>query len=396
MVFPIKGNHTALRRQDLSKPFISLFIQNFFIFCSFSVMNVLPDHLAGLGASKTLVGLFMNVNSLALVLLVVPLSRYADRLGRKSLMMWAYSSALSTAALSFVFADSLAALMVLRILGVGLYCVVYTLQASEAFGLFPREYRVSGMAVFGISGIVSNPIGAFIGERLLEGPGARWLFVAIFGLTAVALLFAIPFRFTAAPEGERKAPLLELMRRKELVPLFTLAFMLGGVFAVFSSFLANMTRERLGTVNISIFFLAFSFVAVFMRIFLGSWLERLQPRYLASACFVLLAVALILTFRLAHAAMLIPIGLVFGTGRAVLYPLLSTLFVNTGSDADRLGLNNLYSTANTLGSIISAVAMGVVADLFGLSVVFLVMAVLTAVMLPVGYLGLRGHSVRGL
>ncbi len=359
-------------------------------------MNVLPDHLAGLGASKTWVGLFMNVNSLALVLLVVPLSRYADRMGRKRLMMWAYASALFAAALSFAFADSLAALMVLRILGVGLYCVVYTLQASEAFGLFPREYRVSGVAVFGISGIVSNPVGAFIGERLLEGPGARWLFVAIFGLTAIALLFALPFRFTAAPEGERKAPLFELMRRKELVPLFALAFMLGGVFAVFSSFLANMTRERLGTVNISIFFLAFSFVAVFMRIFLGSWLERLQPRYLASACFALLAVALILTFRLRYAAMLIPIGLVFGTGRAVLYPLLSTLFVNTGSDADRLGLNNLYSTANTLGSIISAVAMGVVADLFGLPVVFLVMAVLTAVMLPVGYIGLRGRSVRGL
>jgi len=384
-----------LREQYTSKAFFNLFMQNFFIFCSFRVISVLPVHLAALGATKTWIGLFINVNALALVLLVVPLSRYADRIGRKRLMMWAYSSTLVTAAASFIFSESLTALMVCRILGVGLFCLAFTIQGTEAFGLFTREQRVSGMAVYGISGIVSNPVGSFIGERILAGPGARWLFLAVFVLAAAGFLFTAAYRFKEIPQGEASVPILKLMRRKSLLPLITLSFLLGGANAVFASFLANMTRERMGLVNISLFFLAFAFIAVILRIFLLGWLERLSYRYLASACFVLISLAFILTFNLRHIALLAPIGLLYGTGHAVLFPLLATLFVNTGSDVDRLGLNNLYSASHTLGSILCAVAMGMVADIFGLPAVFLVMAVLAAAMLPVGLIGLRGHSKRG-
>ena len=70
-----------MRQILLSRSFISLFLQSFLVFCGLNVMNVLPDHLVSIGASKTYVGLFMNIGSLALVLLVAPLSHFTDRIG---------------------------------------------------------------------------------------------------------------------------------------------------------------------------------------------------------------------------------------------------------------------------------------------------------------------------
>ena len=382
-----------MRPNYLTKVFVSLFIQNFFLFCSFNIFNVIPDHLASLGATKTYIGLFMNINSLALVLLVVPLSRWSDRIGRKRLMLAGYALALLSAALSFFFSDNLTVLALLRVPGTGLFCVVFTIQLTEAFGLIPRERRMSGMAVFGVSGLLSNPFASFIGERLLEGPGPRWLFAAVFALTLAALLPALAYRFHEPGEKAERSPFLALLRRKELAPLFALAFMLGGAFAIFSTFLANLTRERLDTVSISLFFAAFSSVAIIIRLFLGAWVERVPPRILSAACFALISAALLMTCGLTDAALLLPIGIVYGIGHSVLYPLLSTVFVNSGTDDERLGLNNLFSATNTLGNILSAVAMGAVADLFGLTAIFFVMAALAAAMVPLAYTGLQ---VRGL
>jgi len=380
----------------LNKRFILLFIQNFCIFCSFAVMTVLPDHLARIGASKTYVGLFMNINSLALVILVVPLSRYADRIGRKRLILSGYALALVSAVLSFFFYESLGILGLLRVLGVLLFCAVFTIQGTEAFGLFTRERRMSGMAVFGISGMSSNPVGAFIGERLIEGPGVPWLFVAVFILGAVGMAIAAFYPYHEPGRGERPTSIMKLARGPELAPLFALSFMLGGAFTVFSTFLANMTRLKFGTVRISPFFLFFSVVAILIRIFLTSLVEGTSPRRITSFCFALIAVAFLLTFGLRDPYMLAPIGLLYGMGQALRFPLVSTLFVNAGRDEDRLGLNNLFSGVNTLGGIVSAVLMGVVADLAGVPAVFLVMAFLTALMVPVGFVGLRGRmSARG-
>ncbi len=168
---------------------------------------------------------------------------------------------------------------------------------------------MSGMALFGILGISSNSIGSFKGERLIAGPGPRWLFAAVFALVAAGFLFSIRYRFHE-----------------------------GGAYAVFSTFLANMTRERLGTVNISIFFAAFSSIAIVIRLFLGSLIERKPPFLLSTACFIMVASAFFMTFGLRDPFMLAPIGLVYGIGHSVLFPLLSTLFVNAGSDEERLGL----------------------------------------------------------
>ena len=373
-----------------AKEFASLFFQNFCILASINVLNVLPDHLSAIGASKTYIGLYMNVNSLMLVILAVPLSDHADVFGRKRLILLGYILGLTAAASSFAFSENLTALAFLRVLGSLLFSVAFTIQSAEMFGRLPRERRYSGMAIYGVSGLLANPIASFIGERLAVTVGARWAFAAAAAFILVGLVPALAHRFHERGGGEAgRTSFLALMRRRELYPLSALAFLLGGAYAVITTFIVNQTRERLDIPTISGFFISFSAVAIFIRLFLGQRVERMPARVLAVGGFLLEAVAFVMTYYLSDTRMLIPIGVLYGIGHSVMYPLLSTLYVNSGSDADRLGLNNLFSATNMFGGICMALAMGGIADLAGLPVVFVLMAAFCAAMIPVGILGLR-------
>lgn len=379
----------------VSKTFLSLFAQNFLVFSGYGVLNVLPDHLASIGASKLYISLFMNIGGPALVLAIGPISRYADRIGRKRLMLVSYAAALVSSALSFAFGSSPLVLALARPLSIGLFCLVFTIQGAEVFGLFPRERRMSGLALFGISGIAGNPVGTIIGERLLSGPGGAWLFLAILLLNASAMVLAGFYPYSKGCRQDQPTSLRGLMRQNSLRPLFALTFMLGGAWAVYATFLANHSRERLGVVSVSLFYSAFSVVAILIRFFLGRTLERRPPYVLLSGCFAVIAVSFALTIGLRAPLLLIPIGVLYGVGHSILFPLIATLFVNSGSDDDRMGLNNLFSATNAMGGIITAFAMGALADATSIPVVFAVMVAATAAMVPIAILGTRGRPATG-
>lgn len=378
----------------LTKAFVSLFVQNFFILTAINVLNVLPDHFATIGASKTYIGLYMNITSLVMVALAIPLSDHADRFGRKRLIMWGYATALIAFAGSFLLSEHLVILVFLRAISGFIFCLAFTVQTAEMFGLLPRSRRFSGMAIYGISGLVANPFGSFIGELINGSIGARWLFIAAFAFTVLGFIPAISHRFhERAAEDPKSEYFIDLVKRKELRPLFAFSFLLGSAYAVFATFLVNLTRERLGIPTISSFFASFSAVAIFIRLFLGKHLERISPRTIIAVCFPLEATAFALCFVLRSAAMLPVIGVIYGIGHSIMWPLVSSLFVNSGTDTDRLGLNNLYSSINQAGGIAAAVIMGAIADAAGLPVIFFIMAVLSLAMVPLSLIGLRRTEV---
>ena len=61
-----------------------------------------------------------------------------------------------------------------------------------------------------------------------------------------------------------------------------------------------------------------------------------------------------MAFFLQSAAMLPLMGVIYGIGHSIMYPLISALFVNSGHDGERLSLNNLFSAVNQFGGIAAA------------------------------------------
>lgn len=353
-----------------SRAFQRLFLINFFFFIAINLFNVIPDWLDQLGAPKTYVGLYMNINSLALVILVIPLSHFTERIGRQRLLIGSLAITILAYLTMVPLATSLSALAALRILGSLGFCAGFTLVSAEAFEILPQDKRVAGMAILGISGLLANPVAAFIGEQTMTLLHPQWVFAAAAFFAALSLATAATHSFHRPASTAPGPSLPGLLRRPQVRNLALLALMMGGAFTMYSSFLANLSRERLGTVSISIFFSAFSAVAILSRLFLAGRLDRSSPRLLATGSFLLITTSYALSLVFTQAWVLIPMGLLYGLGHSILFPLLSSLMVSSGSQNEKLGLNNLFASVNTLGNILWATSLGALADFTGLGTVF--------------------------
>lgn len=374
-----------MRQIILSKPFIKLFLMNFFFFASLNVLYVLPDYLEGIGASKPYIAMFMNVNSLLLVLLVAPLSLYTDRIGRKRLLLGTYVLAILSFAGMFWLSTSLPFLAVFKLAGTLLFCAAFTIHGVEAFELLPRQYRVAGMAIYGISGLASNPVASFLGEMVLLHVSARAVFLLALGLTILALLVTLTVRFHSAPPPGQDASFLSMVRRPQLRSLLITCLVMGGGFAVFATFLANLTSERLGIVNISAFFTASSIVAVSCRLSLPFILKRFSLAFLAVASMSLMALSYFLALVFSSLLWLPIMGAFFGVSIAIMFPLLSTLLVNSGRDEEKLGLSNLFAATVNLGNIGLSVLFGLLGSRFGTNAMFLAMGLCLVACLPLAW-----------
>lgn len=371
-----------MRRIYLSPAFVRLFVMNLAFFTGLNVLSVLPDHLAGLGASKTLIGLFMNLNSLAMVLLIIPFSRLADRIGRQRLTMAGFGLGALCHLAAFVFPQDLGLIFLARLGGSLAFICGFTVTFVEALELIPAANRAAGVAIFGISGLLSNPLGAMIGEAWLGAgqPGALFLMTSLLWVLVVVLAWWHRWHPGHGDKGPVSLP--ALARLPGVARLMVLSLWAGGAFAVCASFIANLSRERLGEVRISLFFGASALVGLAFRLFFARLLDRLDRRLLLTVCFGLFAVSYGLAMFLHDSWFLGLMGLVFGLATGMIYPLLTALFVAAGAEHQKLGLNSLATSTNTLGNLVFALLLGGVGDLGGTTVLFLAMAGLCAGIIP--------------
>jgi MFS family permease len=380
-----------MRHYVLTRPFLSLSLQNLLFFSSLNILNVLPDYLAALGAPHSYIGLFMNLGSLALVVLVLPLNRITQRIGRRRVLAISYLVSIGAAAGMFFISTNLALLLPLRALGTLAFCAAFTIHGAEAFELVPRARRIGGIAIFGVSGLLSNPVGTFVGERILAGAHPAGVFAVSGGLLAICLIVALGYRWHQPEPDAASVGLARIALRRELRGLILLSCAMGGGFAIYATFLANLTSEVLGSVRISPFFAAFSLVAIATRVFLANVLDRVHRGALAAVCFAGVSMSYLLSTLLRPGGLwlLVIMGMTYGAGHSTLFPVMTTLFVETGSDAERLELNSIFVSSLTLGGLLLSVGLGLVGDLLGTRTIFAVMAVLAAVASVLAYVAVR-------
>lgn len=362
-----------------TRPFVVLFLQNFLFFCSLNILNILSGYLEQAGASKTYIGLFMNLNSLALVFFVLFLTHWTQKTGRKKVLMAGYLVSWLGYPLMFLFYDQLGWLLAFRLLGTLSFCASFTILAVEAFALIPKEKRMAGIAIFGIGGLLSNPVSAWAGENAARLWGPRWVFVAALGFALLAGILALFHKYQKDEAAENPVGLLKVVQRPELRALVLLTLVFGGAFAVFSTFLSNLTLARFGQAIITPYFTAFSMTAIAGRFVFSQHLDRVPRQVLVAGALALIALAFGQALLLQSPWMLLTMGMAYGLGHSLLFPVLSTLYVNSGPEGDRFILNNTFSAVNTLGNVLLATALGALGDWLGLTGIFGVMGGLVAV-----------------
>lgn len=361
----------------LTLPFVMLFIQNFLFFTSLNSLNILPAYLSTQGASKVYTGLYMNISTLALVLFIFLFTKIVERLGKKRFLLIGFSFAIFANLMQFFFAHNLLLLLIFRIIGSFSYAAGFTINSAQIFEIIPKEKRTGGFALYGISGILSNPVGSLIGEYFLHHSRAEYLFLVSACFVLVAALFAF---MTHYPEHHERMPsktMKHILQYKGIIILISLAFIFGGAWSILATFLPQITAERIQQANLSAYFIAFSIITILSRIFFSGFIDKLSKKALIIFAFSVITFGLSLVPGLHKYWQLFLIGGFYGLGHSILYPVLSTLFVNTGRESEKYMLNNTYTAFNTLGTLFFSTLLGLLGDLKGTPIIFISMSIIS-------------------
>jgi predicted MFS family arabinose efflux permease len=363
-----------LQEPELSAFFL-LFVENFLCNCAFNASSLLPPYLVSLGAEQTFVGFYNTLGTLLIVVVVVFFGRPLVRLPRVRVLRWGFFLLVATSALSWVFSGSLVLLAVFKLVGSLAQVFSSTLMVSLLFDLGPPEKRAGSLAMFSVAGMFTNPVASLAGEAVLRSMSGPGLFLLGGGFAVLSWLWSLFLREPPSrPPVEEPHSFKEVLSRRDLRPLFALAFSFGIYYSALTSFLPRHTQITLGEANLSAFLIPFSLVSVGIRLVLGKQLDQRPPRRFLYLSFLAIFAAQILLLLPPAWPWLILSGFFYGVGHSILYPLMNALFVGAGGEDQKASYSNAYLVANQLGAVLMTPLLGALGDLGGFFSIIVVLA----------------------
>lgn len=393
----------------LPAAFWILFLENFAFNAAHNVLSLLVPALAGLGAGRTLLGLIGTLNTLVLLLVLVGLPGLAVRLPRLPALAAGFALLVAGDLLACLQPASLGWLVLWRLPGTLSYVLSMSLLMAMVYDLAPAAAATGTIAVFGISGLLSNPVASLLGERALAGLGtpgpllvsAGFGLLALVGLAVLARLHpaASPARLTppAQPAGStgpgrnavsgRPQPGTakaagrfflglprELLGQPRLRHLGLLALVFGAAFPAWMTFLPLLGRQVPGGAWLSWFTLPFALASVLVRLGFSRRLDTADPGRLLRLAFLAMALAFGLMVLPPQPVLLVLAGLLYGLAHSVLFPLLSALQVKAGGADRKAAWNNAFIVETSLGALVLVPLAGLAGDLWGPGMLFAALA----------------------
>ena len=357
----------------LTKPFVLTMLAEFALCLSvgmlLAVVPVYADDSLGVGSF----GVAVAVAAVSpMVLVCQPLAgRYADRNGRRILVI-AGGAVAAVSVAGYVVANSLALLVVLRLLNGAGEALVLVGAATIVTDLAPEQRRGEALSVFSLGLWGGLALGPLLGELVLGDDrfDAVWLVAASCCLAAALIGLVLPE--TAPARAEAKDPAGRLLHPAAIGPGLVLTFTVLG-FAGLGTFGALYARD-LGLDGAGSVFLLFSLVVVATRVLARRVPDRLGPKRTSRIALTLIAAGLF-TIGLWN----VPAGLFLGTvvvafGHALAFPSLMTLAVNAAPASERSSVVGTFSAFTELGFLVGALSLGAVASAAGDDGVFIVCA----------------------
>jgi MFS family permease len=329
---PIPGDPASDR--ILTADFVKLFIGVHLTSNDASLYYLLPHYLELRGTSASVYGLAAGTAGLSTVVSLLLFGRHADRWTRKRTIL-GYMLAMLAGDVIAIFAihSSIGWYFAARILqgvfqGLGL-----PLLYGWAVELCPPKHRYVALSWLGIAGLLSNTVGPFLSELLLQlsgnpadPDGFRGVFAMglAFSLVAVAVLATVRDRGSRTRGG---GGMREVLRSRDGMLILAMTLIFGGMYGSVMSFGKNYTIAR-GLTFVSLLMVMYTTGAIVSRVFIRQIAGRFDHLRLTSAGFAVAAVSFAaLGFANGYAAFAV-VGLIYGFSHGVAYPTLYVRFID--------------------------------------------------------------------
>lgn len=341
------------------------------------VVPLLPVHAHELGAGGLQIAMIFGAYAVSRAVFLPVFGHLSDRKGRKTfLTVGLFAYALVSLALAYL--DSIAALVVIRLLhGIASAMLIPIFQAYAA-DLAPagREGRVMGL--YGTVVLLGMSLGPFAGGLIHDHWGLRatfWIMgvLALMGFVACAWLLPPAAaereqRNSAAPRGWRY-----LLRDRKLTSLFVFRFAYVVCVGIIWAFVPLYAAFKLSLSSASIGLIITLGIASagLLNAPMGILADRVNRTLLVVAGGVI-AAAGILAFQTADSrGAFVLASILFGAGGGICMPALMALAAEQGNRSDAMAsVMALMTVAHSFGMLAGALVGGFLMDHFALSWAF--------------------------
>lgn len=371
-----------------TKSFVMLTLCNLLLFIGLQMtLSTLPAYAEGtLHATSVQISLVTSLFALSAIASRL-FSAKAMEKGGRNLLIYLGLAISFTAVVGYHWADSILALLLLRMLfgiGFGMASTAFPTMASD---VIPIRRMGEGMGYFGLSTSLAMSAGPLIGLSLLQGPGFGSLVLC--AAAVIALIVPLGYRLTSSlPTHHKEPPMVPAETgpktgafRKLWVPCL-LNFLLSVSYGGLLGFLALYGSEA-HLAHVAYFFLFNAVAVVIVRPFSGKIYDRYGPAALLIPGSLFIIAGLVLLSFASSTAALFPAAICYGIGFGSMQPSLQTWMIQAVAPRQRGMANGMFLNSLDLGVATGSMLLGSIAMYTSYAVMYRFSALAPAILLIV-------------
>lgn len=358
--------------------------------CAFYfLLPTLPIYAVNkLNANNNQVGYIIGVYALS-ALLIRPFCGYVlDAFGRRPFYIWALVFFTILTA-SYHFASTFALLLVIRVFHGFAWGTITTGGSTIAADLIPENRRGEGIGYFGLAMTMAVALAPYGGDQIM-GQNNFFNLFTISALVALAsLILALMIKVPKVKSGETKLQLSKMFEKRVnriAVVMFTGAF----PFAAIISFI-RIYSDELQIKQGALFFIFMALGVAMVRLVVGKIMDRKGPTALVIIGLLVTVAGLVWLRYIDSFWPLMMIGVLVGIGNGIIMPTIQTMALNMVPIERHGAANATFFSAVDLGIGAGSIALGYVAEYYGIAMMFFICGIILLFPLAFYFAFVRNH-----
>lgn len=367
-----------------NRSFILCLFNNLFLFTYYyALLTILPIYIMkNLGGTVKEAGLALTlflVSSIA----VRPFSGLiVEKLGKK--IAFRGSAFLFVLfAFSYLFADSLWALLVIRFIHGIWFSVLTTVTVPIANDFIPDHRKGEGMGYFVMSTNLAVVFGPLLALTVIQFTDFKNLFLILSSVVCLGFIFCLLVPVaknqmaSSDDQGVEKHLGVHDIIEMRVVPIGFVALLTAFAYSSIMSFITAYSETQQLLAYTSLFFIVFAISMIIVRPWVGKIYDRKGASAVIYPSFIFFAIGLVIVSFISNQWMLWLSAIFIGIGYGSLFPCFQTVAIQS-VPKQRMGhAISTFFTLFDLGMAMGSVILGLIIAYYGYQMTYLFCAVIT-------------------
>ncbi len=344
-----------------------------------------------LDANKNQVGYIIGVYALS-ALLIRPFCGYVlDAYGRRSVYLWALGIFTLLMA-AYHFSSTFFILLLIRVFHGFTWGTITTGGSTIAADLIPESRRAEGIGYFGLAMTFSIALAPYGGDQIMGQNNFTNLFNVATAFSVAAFVLALFVKMPNIKTGQTKISLSKMFDKRVnriAIVMFTGAF----PYAAIISFI-RIYSDELGIKQGALFFIFMAIGVAIVRLVVGKIMDKKGPSGLVFAGLAVTVIGLIWLSYIDSFWPLMAIGVLVGMGNGIIMPTVQTMALNMVPIERRGAANATFFSAVDLGIGAGSIALGYVAEYYGIDRMFFICGIILLFPLAFYFMFVRNHYLK--